>query len=98
MVAGGRDVPVRRAEPGDDENIAAVAQQFVDDVATMQQGIRVGHLRASSLKFLAPNTRCPIRTAAGRHVLKAKFAAPQTVGATSSGVSARVTMTPMASS
>ena len=46
-------------------------------------------MRASSLKFLAPSTRCPIRTAAGRQVLKARFAAPQTVGATESGVKQR---------
>jgi hypothetical protein len=33
MIAGGGDVPVRRTEAGDDKEIGAVAQQFVDDVA-----------------------------------------------------------------
>ena len=60
----------------------AVAHEFVDDVAAMQQCVRIGHLRASSLKFLAPSTRCPIRTATGFQVLKARCAAPCTVEAT----------------
>ena len=38
---------------------------LVDDVAAMQKRVRIVHLRASSLKFLAPSTRCPISTATG---------------------------------
>src|SRR5262249_17829854 len=99
MIAGSRDVPVWRAEAGDDEEIGAVAHEFVDDVAAMQKRIRIGgHFRGSSLKVLAPSTRWPIRTATGFQGLKARFAAPCTVEATRSGSSTLLTITPMASS
>src|SRR3954467_8086486 len=98
MVAGGRDVPVRRAEACDHEQFAARPHQLVDDVAAVQQCIWVVHLRASSLKFLAPSTRCPIRTATGFQVLKARCAAPCTAEATRSGSSTLLTITPIASS
>src|SRR6187551_2335856 len=99
MIAGGRDVPVRRAKAGDDEQISTVAHEFADDVAAVQQCVRIGgHLRASSLKFLAPSTRCPSSTATGFQLLKARCAAPCTVEATRSGSSTLFTITPIASS
>ena len=54
--------------------------------------LEMGHARA----LLA--LKGPAQTAAGRQVLKARLAAPCTVEATRCGSSARITMTPIASS
>src|SRR5207237_6521623 len=99
VVTGGSHVPIRRAETGNDEEVAAVAEKLGDDGAAVQQAALRDHRgRASSLKFLAPSTPWPMRTATARHVLKARFAAPSTAGATRRGSSARWTITPIASS
>ena len=55
MIAGGGHVPIRRAETGDHEEVAALAQKLGDDGAAMQEAVLRDHRGfASSFKIFRP--------------------------------------------
>ena len=83
-VAGRGHVVGRAAEPGDDEGIAAIAEEPRGDGPTVERGA-LGHFS----NRLAPMTRWAISTATARYDWKASIAAARTVSATASGLSAR---------
>ena len=86
VVAGGRDIVGRRAEPGDNQQILAVGQQARDDGAAVE--CRRAHF-APTVKGLRPIRRCDSNTAAPKLPSKAIRSAASTVAAASSGSSAR---------
>src|SRR4051812_47646884 len=87
MIASGGDVVGRRAEPGDDQQVAPALQQPRDGGAAVE---RLRHFANT----LAPMRRCDRSTAVAVSASKAMMAAAPTTSATSAGASARITWTP----
>src|SRR5215208_632500 len=87
MIAGGGDVVGRRAEPGDDQEVAPVLQEPRDGGAPVE-GLR--HFANT----LAPMRRCERSTAVAVSASNVMMAAAPTTSATSAGASARITWTP----
>src|SRR5438132_6405290 len=96
MVAGVEHVVRRRAEAGDDQQIATIGEQRLHRLAALEQGVLRHHL--VSVHFLRPSMRCEIRIAIGWSLSKASEQAAETTSSASSGCSRRNTVTPMISS
>src|SRR4051794_18662613 len=86
MIAGGGDVVGRRAEPGDDQEVAPALQEPRDGGAPVER-------RRHFANTLAPMRRCERSTAVAVSASNVMAAAP-TTSATSAGASARITWTP----
>src|SRR5215831_12920730 len=89
-IARGECIVGRRAEPGDDERVAAAAKQLRHHGAAFEQA----HFRNT----FAPIKRWPRRTATERPVSNATVAAARAVSTTRSASSTRYTITRIASS
>src|SRR5215212_5557341 len=87
MIAGGGDVVGRRAEPGDDQEVAPALQEPRDGGAPVER-------RRHFANTLAPMRRCERSTAVAVSASNVMMAAAPTTSATSAGASARITWTP----
>src|SRR5580704_942603 len=89
VVGDRRGIPGRRAEPGNEQQIAAIFEQDADRRAAVETLIKSGLVRDHFIHRFAPISRCDSSTAVARSPLKAMSSAAATVSAASSGRSTR---------